>query len=601
MEKRKIILPSKRFFKSNEEDLSIRLDLKETENLLREGDKNIVLDIAELFNEERLKSNNYKIYGKIKMVFRNLYSGTTSFNPLLRKLYLPDSGINTAKGFLPYNEFAFLRNDIVREINKPTSGSDLITFTENITLSEIPDHTLITPTNAPYHNWNIYLSYVYSQDDDFPMKYTLSGNTTFNFTAKDGIPFRVSDNGSYITLTSPVEHGLTQGEYLTISTTGNTFYKLLNSIRIQTTDVLDRTFPIDFIGNETHNSEKYVINILKSNFISGTTLSSVVFGKRVIDREKISETTSKYYVHKHKTLTNCGDYILDKAGFESPIWEDEKKILFENALGENDVIVERNRMESLLYDFKEPFILSGITNNLGYTPTDVHLTLIFRNGNGYFDYPPKVGYKFHFHNTWVDNHFSGSTSIETGITTTNISSNSTGYTFTGGTELPKGTILSGAFVEYNESEVKERVVSEAYHKFTSRVDLFNHGQTGSTLNFSGATVNNPTGLYYQPHYRIPLRQLSSYVESSQTNEIDNLPENAKYFSDDGTWRWRDLYDPGFIDIDGVGLDYPFINNIHYIKKDINFYLRNEEYYRNKTDGITSFNTRILKGKNKDDC
>lgn len=601
MEKKKIILPSKKYFKSTEEDLTIRINLNETENLMREGDRNVVLDVAQLFDDERNKSNNYKIYGKLKMVFRNLYSGTTSFTPLLKKLYLANDGLGIAKGFLPYNEFAFLRNDVVREVNTPNSGSDLSLFTPNISLSEIPDHTLITPITAPYHNWNIYLSYVYSQDENFPMKYTLSGNTTFSFTAKDGVPFRVTDNGTYLTFTSPVEHGLSSGEYITLSTTGSTFYKLSGSTRVQTTDVFDRTFPVDFIGNETHNSEKYVINISKTNFISGTTLSSVVFGKRVIDRDKISTTTSKYYVHKHKTLTESGDYILDKAGFENPIWEDERKILFENALGDNDVIVERNRMESLIYDFKKPLVLSGIKNNLGYTPTEVHLTILFKNGNGLFNYPPKVGYKFNFHNEWTDNHFDGNSSVETGIPTTNISSNSSGYTFTGGTTIPIGTVLTGAFIEYNEYELRERVVSESYHKFTSRVDLFNHGQTGSTVNFSGVTSTNPSGLYYQPHYRIPLKQLSPYVETYQTNDVYNLPENAKYFSEEGLWKWRDLYDPGYVDVDGVGLNYPFINNIHYVKNDINFYLRNEEFYRNKTDGITSFNNRILKGKNTNDC
>jgi hypothetical protein len=69
-------------------------------------------------------------------------------------------------------------------------------------------------------------------------------------------------------------------------------------------------------------------------------------------------------------------------------------------------------METLLYDFKEPIILSGITNNLGYTPTEVYVGVFLRNGNGYFDYPPKVGYKFNFHDTWIDNHFSGTTSNE---------------------------------------------------------------------------------------------------------------------------------------------------------------------------------------------
>jgi hypothetical protein len=602
MEKKRIILPTKKFFKAPEEELSVRVNLDETEALLRQGDRDVILDIAKLFDDERRDSNNYKIHGKIKMVFRNLYSGTTNFNPLLRKLYLPEDGIGEAKGFLPYNEFAFLRNDVVREVNVPQQGSDLTTFTQELTLSETPEHTLITPITAPYHNWNLYLSYVYDQDRDFKINYTLSGGTTgitYSSTAKDGIPFRVKDEGNYYSFTSPVEHGIVQGEYLTISTTGNTFYVPSPTGYVISTHVSGRTFNVESVGNATHNSEKYVLNILKSDFVNGTTLGNVIFGKRCIDINNIDNTISEYYVHKHKTLSTESDYILDRSGFESPIWEDEKKILFENALGDNDVIVERNRMESLIYDFKTPLVMSGITNNLGYTPTDAYVSVVFKNGNGYFNYPPKVGFKFNFHNTWIDNHFNGNDSIETSIPTTNISSNAQG-TFIGGTPLPIGTVLTGAFVEYNNSEMKERIVSESFHKLTSNVSLFNHGQTVSTVNFSGVTSTNQSGLYYQPHYRVKLRQLSPYVETSNTDDIYNLPENCKYFENEGVWKWKDLYDPGFIDIDGYGVDYPFINNIHYIKNDINFYLRNEEYYRNKLDGITSFNNSP-KGQDTTNC
>jgi hypothetical protein len=94
--------------------------------------------------------------------------------------------------------------------------------------------------------------------------------------------------------------------------------------------------------------------------------------------------------------------------------------------------------------------------------------------------------------------------------------------------------------------------------------------------------------------------LSPYIETSNTDDIYNLPENSKYFENDGLWKWKDVYDPGFIDPDGNGVNYPFINNIHYVKNDINFYLRNEEFYRNKTDGITSFNNKPS-GTNTTNC
>ena len=124
MEKKKVILPTKRFFKAEEEDLDLRLNLDSSENLMRLGDRDVVLDIAQLFSDERNDSKNYKIYGKLKMIFRNMYSGSTTYEPLQKSLYLSGDGSdNNFDGFLPYNELAFLRNDVLREIYVPLSGT----------------------------------------------------------------------------------------------------------------------------------------------------------------------------------------------------------------------------------------------------------------------------------------------------------------------------------------------------------------------------------------------------------------------------------------------------------------------------------------------
>jgi len=525
MEKKRILLPSKKFFGSINEDQNIRIGLDESQNLLREGDRTIILNNAELFNKERNECENYKIHGKLRMVFRNLYSGTTGYDPLLEKLYLVgDGGDNNFNGFLPYNEFAFLRKDVLRQTNSVQTVSSLSLYSPSITYSGESKHIPIPSIDAPYHNWNIYLSYVYSHDESYPMKYTLSGNTVYSFLSGDGIPFRVEDNGSTYKLTSPVEHGINEGEYITIS--GGT---LNTSI-----DVSGRTFSVVSVGDSFFRSEKYVLEISKSEIPSGTTLSTVILGKRCIDKDNITKTTSTYYVHKHKTLTEKENYILDKIGFESSIWENERKLLLENSAGQNDVLVERNMMETMVYDFKDPFVLSGLTNNLGYLPTEVYVSVLLVNKNGFFEYPPKVGWKFNFHNTWVDEHFNGDSSIETTIpiTTFNKTINSTVYTFTGGTDLPLNTILTGAFIEYNQSELKERTISDAYHRFSNPLSIFDYGQTGSTTSFSGASITNMFGLYYQPHYKVKLRELSPYIETSSTNQIYGLPQNAKYYTDE---------------------------------------------------------------------
>jgi hypothetical protein len=589
-ESKKILLPSKKFTKAPEEELNIRLDLETSESLMRIGDKDIILDVAELFNKERNESKNYKIYGKMRMVFRNMYSGSSEYSYIEERLYLNGDGSdNNFNGFLPYDEFAFLRRDSYREVNIPNAGSTLGTFTQNLHFSGSTSHRTITPITAPYQNWNLYLSYAYDSDDNFPIEYTLNDGTTAkikkSFTSKDGIPFRVTNNGKWYTLTSPVEHGMSEGEYITIS--GNT---LLNNIDLKT-----KTFYINSVGDEIYNSEKYVINILKTQFKNGYTLSSdvIILGKRCLDVNNIEDSTSKYYVHKNKTLTNIDGYIMDQIGFETPIFEDEKKILFENSAGVNDMIVERNRMESVLYDFKEPLILTGLTNNLGFTPTEVFLTTIFRNGDGYFNYPPKVGYKFNFHNTWIDDHFDGQSAIETGLTGTTTFTGVGGFTFTGGTDIPMGTILIGAFIEYNPKEMKERTISEPFHKLTIRKDILDHSQDTDVINFRGATSTNPFGIYYQAHHKIKLRELSPYTETAITNDIYNLPENTNYDSTEKVWRWRDLYDHGYVDVDGFGTNFPFINGQHYVKNDFNFYLRNERFYNNKQDGITNFNNRKI--------
>ena len=586
MEKKRIILPPKKFFGSPDEDLNVRLGLDGSQNLLREGDRTIILDNSVLFAKERNESQKYKIHGKLKMVFRNMYSGETSYDTLRERLYLVGDGTAAPPGyngsffvgFLPYDEFAFLRRDVYREVNLITGGTSNLSFytpTTGATTGANP-HQSISSVEAPYHNWNLYLSYVYSGDTQFPIKYTLSGNTVYSFVSGDGIPFRVTDNGSTYTLTCPVEHGMLDGEFITIS--GGT---LNNSVPVS-----GRTLPIISIGDSYYRSEKFVLEINKSEMPSGTTLSTVVLGKRCINKNDITGTTSTYYVHKHKTLTGEKDYILDKVGFESPIWENERKLLLENSVGTNDYLVERNRMESLIYNFKNTFTLTGLTNNLGYLPTEVYVTVVLINANGYFDYPPKTGFKFNFHNSWIDKHFDGTTSIESTIPTTGFSRTvgATTFNFTGGTELPLNTILTGAFIEYNKSELKERVISESFHKFSNPTTIFNYNQEDTNY-YSGATSTNKTGLYYQPHYRVKLRQLSPYIETSDTNEVYGLPQNAKYFEDENLWKWHDLYDHGFIDSDGFGTDFPFMNNIHYVKNDIDFYLRNEKLYTNKNDGI----------------
>lgn len=192
-ENKKILLPSKRYKKADDQEIDVKIGLETSESLMRIGDRDIVLDIDKLYDKERNESSKYKIFGKIKMVFRNMYSGNTEYTYMKDRLYLVGDGTdNDHTGFIPYDEFAFLRQDVIREYNQPQSGTTLTGYTQSTyKLIGPTGHTLITPITAPYQNWNVYLSYVYGKDSSYSMKYSLSGGTsgdTINFVSGDGLP-----------------------------------------------------------------------------------------------------------------------------------------------------------------------------------------------------------------------------------------------------------------------------------------------------------------------------------------------------------------------------------------------------------------------------
>ena len=158
-ENKKILLPSKRYKKADDQEIDVKIGLETSESLMRIGDRDIILDIDKLYDKERNESSKYKIFGKIKMVFRNMYSGNTEYTYMKDRLYLVGDGMdNNHTGFVPYDEFALLRQDVIREYNEPQSGTTLTGYTQaTYKLIGPTGHTLITPITAPYQNWNVYL------------------------------------------------------------------------------------------------------------------------------------------------------------------------------------------------------------------------------------------------------------------------------------------------------------------------------------------------------------------------------------------------------------------------------------------------------------
>jgi hypothetical protein len=87
---------------------------------------------------------------------------------------------------------------------------------------------------------------------------------------------------------------------------------------------------------------------------------------------------------------------------------------------------------------------------------------------------------------------------------------------------------------------------------------------------------------YKPHYKVPIRVYSDYVEVGEKDKVDLIPDYSFLSNYNNEWRWRDIYPYGFVDSNGNGLNVPFLNGCHYpftkilfllspLKKDINNY------------------------------
>jgi hypothetical protein len=560
---KKIVVPEKRFIGANSSDQNVQVIFEADRTEFADSERNIQVDLAQQFNDERQASEKYRIYGKVVPMFSNAYLGTTNYDPLLNSLWLTNSPLidncTNFAGYPPYNEFAFIRTDVTRDV--VVSG--------NTTMEVIGNkHREVLPNTSKDFNWHSYLTYVSGINDTKQIKYTDANNRILNFIVSDGLPVSVSfDNPQRICICEcPVEHGLSETDHVLIQG------KLLKILSL---------------GNVTYGSEKKIFNIQLSQ-ITGTNIQEGLnIFKRVIDPNNLDESTSKYYIHRHKVISDASDFIIDKCGFENSIFEDQSKLDFENPDGTKEVLKEKERGEALLYHYKKLVERLNFNNNFGIPTNEVYVTTVNKNGMGIFT-QPKVGWSFNFHDDYADKHFEGTASLETGLSYAPYQTS--GKTFNIGKTIAVGTLLDGALVEYNKYELKERVVSEAFHRFSFVPEIFYHNQDKSNY-YKNCSSNNLFGYFYQPHFRIRLKEYSSYIEESTTNDIDNFPKNAIYFLKDKVWRWRDLYDHGFIDDNKIGLDLPFINGTHYVKFYLPFYIRSEYHYVKKDKVITPFTNR----------
>lgn len=532
---------------SKNNDIFIQFELNQTQNENIESDRNSGINLAQVFDDERQGSAIFRPDTKITYLYENTYTGTTNYPIYKNDLYYVDNLVWAANptgkwgGFPQYKEFEFIRND-----------------------SENPQVNFVAKSASSY-NWTFYMSYVFENDYDKTLQYY---NTSISqtFPAKNGIPFQITNGTnrgqSIITFKSPVKHNLAPGEYV----------YLLDNAGNPLTYNGNNTFRVYSLGNGGYGSEEYIFNLYNIGYTGGTFNDGIVGTfKRIIDITTSAQTISEYYVRKHKIITNVEDAIMIKSGFEYNPFDDVRKYQFSSLTPTQKAsVTQKEGNQSYNLSFNKDFNLANLRDNFKRPITELYFTIIYKGYYGWMNRTnsrnigTRAGYGFNL----VSN-------LTTYWNSLNVVSDSelqleTYTKVTGGTyqfyynkDLKSGDTMFGDFCEYNSSELKERVISPYYHKITYNKNVFQ---------IEKQPTNNPPGFYYQPHNPITLRVYSPYIEEGDPKTVADIPDYATYNQSRNVFTWRDIYTYGYIDENGNGVNYPFLNGAHYPFKNTIFRL-----------------------------
>jgi hypothetical protein len=564
---------SLRYKQSTEKDIQLQIPLSGRMKELDEYQRQISINLAEVYNNERQKSTLFLPSCKFQLLFSNAYTGVTStlnnpYPPINNNLYYVNSEAtkqlqiiapNTIQwpGFPQYNEFSFIRNDY--NVEGYTSGND--------------PHVEFRKEMATKYNWNFYLTYSFSAETERDLFYIFNENSSLTWKPKDGIPYimqKVTAEGKTLwQFRCAVNHNLSITDYVKLpsvileDSSGNQFPNR-------------NIFPIYSFGDGSFGSEKTIFNILDLNYFESS--SSFLLNKmgqflRVVDPDNATESVSKYYVRVHKILTSLNDVILTNCGFEQNAFKTQLKFESGN-LTPNFVSRVSVKEDSQSYNisFKKPINLAGLVDNRKRPISELFISVVNKGYFGYFNPPVnnqpnspalKEGWKFNITektNSWWYRTTPNS-DLNLGTATYNRVQNGVTYNFYYNQDYNFGDSFPGDFCEWNDITQQETVLSEYYHKFVYNPSVFDI-QTSYT---------SPVGFYYKTHNKIKVRSFSDYVEEGNLQNTDSIPNYAFYSQNSGNFLWRDIYEYGFIDTDGEGVNYPFMNGIHYPYQ--NFFFR----------------------------
>jgi hypothetical protein len=552
----RIVLGNKRFAGSSNKPISIQLPLDNSKRDIVDNQRSTVVDLQDISAQERNESSEFRLSGKIVNIFDNSISGKTTYVPFRNNLYYvnPQNSVLNGvwQGFPQYDEFNFIRE-------KGVEG-----------------HLQLINKSATTYNWGVYTSYAFSSSTNQVMSYT---NETFgvvnqNFMASDGIPYVIKNTTTLgrktVLFYCATDHNLTLENHVMLSTPING----------------RKTFKVTRLGDGQTGTEKKVFGI--SNILFNP--NDIVDGtygnfKRIANIDNLRESTSKYYVRLHKIITGTKDTFIVNSGFERNGFPIRSKLEY-SALTPNQQqrISVKDGARTYGFNINQDINIKNLKDNNNKPVRELFITIVNKGYFGYFNKPGNnsntaldIGWEFNFLKNGIDtwwNHLQTTNKDNIFIDSYTKQSN----TFYFNKELNKGDVIKGDFCEYNDIEQMEYVLSPLYHKYSYNPDLLNTDQPvpngfagiGIALANYFNSVIYPPGYFYRPHYSIPIRTYSNYIEDATNDALFQVPDYAFYSENDQKFYWRDIYTYDFIDGDGRGLNLPFTNGKHYVFKDILF-------------------------------
>jgi hypothetical protein len=326
----------------------------------------------------------------------------------------------------------------------------------------------------------------------------------------------------------------------------------------------DRIFQVYSLGVGTQDSDLYVFNLVDIGY-TGSTFNNGLTGtfKRVIIDRYSADTISKYYVRKHKILTNPEDAVMAKAAFEENIFGISKKYESSGYTPNKVARVSiKEGAQSYTLSFNNDVSIEPLLDNQKRPITELFFTVMWKGYFGWTTGKLKQGWEFNVTsnptNKYPNSWWSLFNTLSDTQFTTGTWTGPFGNNFNYVNSLKYDDTLDGDFCEWNDFEQSERVISELYHKFIFNPAYFNIGTAPPPY-----TVTNPFGYYYKPHHMITTRVYSDYIEGGDIKNVVGIPNYAHFSTTQNEFIWRDIYSYGFIDTRGRGVDYPFLNGAHY--------------------------------------